>query len=71
MTKENMQEIYWGGSIVIKIIESLRFLCHTRLDIAYGVGLISRFMETGDSCNISFSMSKEESKQPETRGVSV
>ncbi|KEH31039.1 hypothetical protein MTR_4g088630 [Medicago truncatula] len=28
-------------------------------------------METGDSCNISFSMSKEESKQPETRGVSV
>jgi len=27
-----------------QIVGSLRFLCHTRPDIAYGVGLISRYM---------------------------
>lgn len=28
-----------------QILGSLKYMCHTRPDIAYGVGLISRYME--------------------------
>ena len=28
------------------LVESLRYLTYTKLDILYGVGLISRYMET-------------------------
>jgi len=33
-----------GPTLFKQIVGSLRYLCHTRPDIAYGVGLISRYM---------------------------
>jgi len=43
-----------------QIVGSLRYLCHTRPDIAYGVGLISRYMMKPTTSK--FSCSKEDSE---------
>ena len=43
-----------------QIVGSLRYLCHTRPDIAYGVGLISMYMMKPTTSK--FSCSKEDSE---------
>ena len=44
LIKEGVEEPV-DATLFKQIVGSLRYLCHTRPDITYGVGLISRFME--------------------------
>jgi len=43
LTEEKEAEVV-DGTLYKQIVGSLRFLCNSRLDLSFGVGLISRFM---------------------------
>ena len=35
---------FWDGTMFRQIVGSLRFICHSRPEVAFSVGLVSRFM---------------------------